>query len=244
VLSAINTEAFGHDSKETLVSLIQRVLKDTGIPRLAFGSIHPWSLTKEFLKYYKSSLSHSKRFVQFFHVPIQSGSQTVLASMRREYDIEHVIQSLKQIQEAQPNALIATDIIVGFLGETEELFEQTYAFLEKSPISRFHVFRFSNRPHTAAFYLKNQLVEPTSGEKKNRSDRLIALSKKKYQSFLKTQIGRESDALVISPYRGGLKLLLDNHMEGIIPGKDGLPGQVLHVTIIAAKDGVVICKES
>jgi threonylcarbamoyladenosine tRNA methylthiotransferase MtaB len=244
VLCAINTEAFGKDTDESLENLIQEVLQGTQVPRIAFGSIHPWSLTDSFLSYYQTKLSKEKRFVHFFHVPIQSGSQTVLGYMKREYQINTVITQLRKIKKYNPNALVATDVIVGFLGETDELFEETYSLLEKSPISRFHVFRFSNRAHTAAFYLKNQLKEPSMDIKKERSKRFIELSNKKYHTFISSLVGTTSDALIIAKKEDKVKVLLNNHVEGILPSKQCLPGEIAHVTIIAAKDGLVECKES
>ncbi|MCX6731945.1 MAG: MiaB/RimO family radical SAM methylthiotransferase [Candidatus Roizmanbacteria bacterium] len=244
ILNAINTESFGTDTGETLVNLIKQVIKETKVPRIAFGSIHPWSLTNEFINYMRSTLAGEKRFVQFLHIPVQSGSPTVLKYMRREYDINKIEKSINEIQKIQPNTLLATDVIVGFLGETEELFEETYSFLERSPISRLHVFRFSNRAHTAAFYLKKQLIEPSPQEKKKRSERLIELSRKKYQKFIENQIGRTVQALVIAKGKQGMKVLLDNQVEGILIDKECLPGDLVHVTIIAAKDGLVVCKES
>lgn len=242
VFSAINTEAFGIDTKESLIELIKETLHNTSVPRIAFGSIHPWSLTGEFITYYKTMLTKEKRFMSFFHVPIQSGSQEMLGIMKREYDIQEVIKKLYEISLINPNALIATDVIVGFLGETDELFEETYSLLEKSPISKFHVFRFSNRPHTAAFYLKNKLSEPTAQKKKERANRLIALSRGKYQKFIQRQVGRSSDALVLAKKIGGVKILLDNQVEGVLHAKDSLPGRIVRVTIIAAKDGIAVCK--
>ena len=244
VLSAINTESFGKDTGESLINLIRQVLANTNSPRVALGSLHPWSLNKEFIAYYQSTLSHEKRFVNFFHVPLQSGTQEILKYMKREYDIKDVVSHLELIHHIHPNALIATDIIVGFLGETDELFEATYQLLIKSPISRLHVFRFSNRPHTAAYYLKNQLREPTAKEKMERSKRLIALSKKKYRSFIESQRDRSALALVIAKYKDGIKVLLDNQCDGFIPFNNSLPGQIVHVTIIAVKDRLLICKES
>ncbi len=244
ILSAINTEAFGKDSKESFIDLVKQVISKAFIPRIGFGSVHPWSLTTEFLSYYKDVLSQEKRLLQFFHVPVQSGSQEVLLNMRREYKISDVLKNLSKIAKVNPDALIATDIIVGYLGETEELFEETYRTLKKSPIVKFHVFRFSNRPHTAAFYLKKQLVEPTAEQKKKRSEKLIALSKRKYQCFIEGLIGKSFDALIIAEQNGKTKILLNNQVEGVLEGKNGLPGQMTHVTIIAAKNGVVVCKES
>lgn len=244
VLSAINTEAFGNDTGESLTSLIQGVLKETKVSRIALGSLHPWSLTKEFVSYYQSSLAHDQRFVSFFHVPIQSGSQTVLGYMKREYNIHDVIRQLSLISKVQPHAFIATDVIAGFLGETDDLFEESYTLLKNSNISRFHVFRFSNRAHTAAFYLKKRLPEPTSAQKKERSKRLIELSKIKYLKFIDSLVGRSFQALVIAEQTKGVSVLLSNHVEGILEVKHRLPGQIVHVTIMGTKDSLVICKES
>ncbi|MFH0772999.1 MAG: MiaB/RimO family radical SAM methylthiotransferase [bacterium] len=244
IFSAINTEAFGKDTGETISNLICRALEETAVTRVAFGSIHPWSLTDEFMDYYHKTLSQEQRFVHFFHVPIQSGSQEVLGYMKREYRIDDVIQRLIQIKTVHPHALIATDVIVGFLGETDEMFEKTYSFLESGPVSRLHVFRFSSRPHTAAHYLKKQLTEPSSKTKRERSNRLLELSKKKYQTFIESLIGVSFNALVIAKHIVGFKVLLNNHVEGVLNSKHCLPGQMVHVTIIAAKDGYVVCKES
>ncbi len=241
VLSAINTESFGKDTGETLVELIRQVLSLTKVPRIAFGSIHPWTLTEEFIEYYRDTLSHEKRFIHFFHVPIQSGSQQIITFMKRDYKLTDVINKLTAVQTINPTALIATDVIVGFLGETEALFQESYSLLEKSTISRFHVFRFSNRPHTAAYYLKDKLMEPTAQEKKVRSDKLIALSKRKYQSFIETQLNTQSEALVIASVKQGTKILLNNHVEGILNQKNCLPGQLVHATIRTAKNGVLLC---
>ena len=244
VLSAINTEAFGVDNGESFIELIKQVLSQTKVPRIAFGSIHPWSITDEFIEYYKKHLSKEKRFIHFFHVPIQSGSQTMLGYMKREYDISNVMEKLIEIRNINPDALIATDIIVGFLGETDELFEESYSLLKNGPINRLHVFRFSNRPHTAAYYLKNKLTEPAMEKKKEWSMRLITLSKDTYTSFLSTQVGKSTTALAISHENSRTKILLNNHIEGVMQGKHCLPGELVHVTIIAAKDGVVTCQDS
>jgi len=244
VLSAINTEAFGKDTGETLIDLIKAVLRNTTVPRIAFGSIHPWSLTDEFIDYYRNELSKEERFVHFFHVPLQSGSQPTLKLMKREYDLNDILTRLNAIQKCRKDALIATDIIVGYLGETDETFQETLTTLKKSVISRFHVFRFSNRAHTAAFYLKSQYKEPTPLEKKDRSQKLIELSSEKMKSFSKGLVGMSVRALVIQSTQKGTELLLHSNIEGFIPGKKALPGQIMRVTIIAAKDGTVVCKES
>jgi len=175
ILTAINTDAFGKDTKETLIQLIESILMNTKVERVSFGSIHPWSITKEFLDWYRLN-KDNPRFVHFFHIPIQSGSNTILKLMNRKYTTKELLDNLNMLHEIDPNALIATDIIVGFPGETEIEFQETYTFLKNSPITKFHVFRYSNRPGTAASQLPN---EPTFQIKRERSKKLIDLSTKK-----------------------------------------------------------------
>jgi len=175
ILTAINTEYFGLDTGETLSDLVNAILTQTKTDRVSFGSIHPWSITNEFLSWYKMN-KDNPRFVHFFHIPIQSGSTKILEAMHRPYKKEELLKNLEAIHNINPHALIATDVIVGFPGEGEREFEETYQFLKKSPITKFHVFRYSPRPGTVAATLKN---EPTPQTKRERSQKLIELGKKK-----------------------------------------------------------------
>lgn len=230
ILSAINTESFGKDTKETLVDLTKRVLRETKSKRIGFGSIHPWSITDEFLEYYSQTLSREERFVHFFHVPIQSGSQTMLNLMRREYVLTDILSRLDHIKKIRPDAFIATDIIVGFLGETEVLFEETANTLESSPISRFHVFPFSNRMHTSAYYMRKRMIEPSPAEKKRRSTILRNLSDAKYIKFVSQLKGMQTSGLVISNTQGTLRVLAHNNIDLSVK-QDALPGDIIRVTI-------------
>lgn len=175
ILTAINTEYFGKDTGETLMQLVDSILTHTKIDRVSFGSIHPWSITPEFLSWYKKN-KDNPRFVHFFHIPIQSGSNTILKYMNRNYTREKILDRLNELHSINPKALIATDVIVGFPGETEKEFQETYDFLKLSPITKFHVFRYSPRPGTAAIKFQN---EPTSQDKRERSQKLIELGKEK-----------------------------------------------------------------
>jgi threonylcarbamoyladenosine tRNA methylthiotransferase MtaB len=175
ILTAINTEYFGKDTGETLTGLVDSIFMHTKIERISFGSIHPWSITDEFLSWYKMN-KNNPRFVHFFHVPIQSGSNTILKLMNRNYTREEILKKLRTLHAINPNALIATDVIVGFPGESDKEFEETYEFLKISPISKFHVFRYSPRPGTTATQLKN---EPTFQKKRERSQKLRELGKQK-----------------------------------------------------------------
>ncbi|MDO9027769.1 MAG: MiaB/RimO family radical SAM methylthiotransferase [Candidatus Roizmanbacteria bacterium] len=212
ILTAINTEAFGYDSKEKFVTLIDQTIKATLVPRISFGSIHPLSINEEFLKFYKQVLP-LKRIVNFFHVPIQSGSNKILNLMKRGYSREEMMEKLNQLHKINPLALIATDVIVGFLDETNKDFQDTVDFLEKSPIFKFHIFRFSKRNNTAAHYMAKNLKEPTHQEKIERAKILAKLGKEKYERFLQKNVGRTSTVLFLNNNIDGFQeALLDNQL--------------------------------
>ena len=213
IFTAINTEAFGFDTGEKLITLIDRTIEVTKIPRISFGSIHPWSINDEFLNYYKRIIP-MKRLVNFFHVPVQSGSNKILNLMKRGYTKEEIMSILIEINKLNPFALIATDVIVGFLDETEKDFQDTYEFLEKSPISKFHIFRFSKRDNTAAHYMSKNLEEPSSAIKIKRAKILADLGKKKYEVFLKKNVGRTSSILFLNnTFDNCQEALLDNQLS-------------------------------
>jgi len=244
ILTAINTEAFGKDTGESLSDLIQAIIEKTDVPRISFGSIHPWSITSEFLKWY-SDLKQKERFVHFFHIPLQSGSNKILALMKRGYTTEEFLWKINEIKKINPFAFIATDVIVGFLDESDTDFEQTYSFLENSPISKFHVFRYSKRDNTAAYYMAKRLKEPTYDAKKKRSKALIKLSNLKYQQFLQNNIGRTSKALFIGKITDGFQeALLDNQIPVFVKTSKNLNGFFKNIYVSSMLNNTLIGKLS
>jgi threonylcarbamoyladenosine tRNA methylthiotransferase MtaB len=243
ILTAINTEAFGLDTGESFIDLIEKVLKNTSIPRLSFGSIHPWSIIPQFINFYQKILTE-KRLVNFFHIPLQSGSNTILKLMKRGYTKEEILEKLSALEKINPLSLLATDVIVGFLGETKTEFEETYRFLEKSPLVKFHIFRFSKRKNTAAFYMAKNLKEPTEEEKKKRAKALAELFAKKYLKFLEKNLGRLSTALILNKKENGFyEALLDNQLPIIIEkNKDIMPGEIVKVKVERIKNGKLVGK--
>ena len=243
ILTAINTEAFGLDTGESFIDLIEKVLKNTSVPRLSFGSIHPWSITLQFINFYQKILTE-KRLVNFFHIPLQSGSNTILKLMKRGYTKEEILEKLHALQKINPLSLLATDVIVGFLGETKTEFEETYRFLEKSPLVKFHIFRFSKRKNTAAFYMAKNLKEPTEEEKKKRAKALAELFAKKYLKFLEKNLGRLSTALILNKQENDFyEGLLDNQLPIIIEkNKDIMPGEIVKVKVERIKNGKLVGK--
>ncbi len=242
ILTAINTESYGQDTKEKLTNLIKEILKETAIPRISFGSIHPLSLTDNFLKLYQKNLTHG-RLVNFFHVPIQSGSNKILDLMKRGYQKEEINERVNKLARINSQALIATDIIVGFLGETDKDFAETYDFLKKSLISKFHLFKFSIRNNTAAFHLAKRLPQSSPKTKLERSRALSRLGLEKYQRFLRRQVGRNSTVLFLEKKEGEYQEgLLDNQVPVLVKTDKNRLGTISNVRIIEFKNGRLFAK--
>jgi threonylcarbamoyladenosine tRNA methylthiotransferase MtaB len=237
VLTAINTQAYGYDNGQKFVNLVNAVIAKTKVPRVSFGSIHPWSVDDDFFAFYKKVLPLN-RLVNFFHIPLQSGSNKILSLMKRGYKREEFVEKLGAINKINPNAFMATDVIVGFLEETDSDFEDTYNFLKASPINRFHVFRFSRRAKTAADYMARRMMEPTPKEKATRSEALIRLGQEKYEKFLMSQVGRYSTALLLEKETEGFReALLDNQLPVYVKiGKEDASA-IKKVKIIEFKKG-------
>lgn len=241
ILTAINTEAFGKDSGEVLLDLIKTILASTDVPRLSFGSVHPWSITDEFIEWYRQN-KNSSRFAHFFHIPLQSGSNKTLTMMKRCHTREDMLSRVQKIADLNPFAFIATDIISGFLEESDDDFADTYDFLEKSPVSKFHVFRFSKRQMTAAFHLAKRVKEPDDKVKQERSKLLRELSDKKYKKFQESMIGYTSEALVINNSDAHAEVLTNNQVPVFIDGANLTPGSMMQIEITDYKKGKLFGK--
>lgn len=187
VLTGVNTGDFGVGTDETFYDLIQK-LDETSIPRFRISSIEPNLLSSEIIEF----SSTSNKFVPHFHVPLQSGSNRVLKDMKRRYLKDLYADRVFTIKKHMPDACIGVDIIVGFPGETDEEFMETFEFVRDLPVSYFHVFTYSERPNTIA----NRMENPVSMDKRNkRSEQLRILSQKKRRAFNETQIGKTKTVL-------------------------------------------------
>lgn len=173
---------FGNKKHEhTFLELIQALDQVEGIERLRISSIEPNLLKNETIKF----VSESKTFVPHFHIPLQSGSNDLLRLMKRRYNRQLYIERVNEIKKHMPNACIGVDVIVGFPGETDELFLETYHFLNELDISYLHVFTYSERENTPAIAMEG--VVPFNIRKK-RSKMLRGLSVKKRRSFYESQL--------------------------------------------------------
>lgn len=187
VLTGVNTGEFGVGTNENFHDLVQ-VLDKTTIPRFRISSIEPNLLSTEIIEF----ASKSDKFVPHFHVPLQSGSNRILKDMKRRYLKDLYADRVHTIKKLMPNACIGVDIIVGFPGETDEEFMETFEFVRDLPVSYFHVFTYSERPNTIANRMENPVPMPKRNE---RSEQLRILSQKKRRAFNETQIGKTKTVL-------------------------------------------------
>lgn len=184
VLTGIHTGHYGFDIDTSFSELLEALVKVEGLERLRISSIEITELTSDFMKV----LKNSKVIVDHLHIPLQSGSDTILKLMNRKYDKTYFINKIEEIRSIRPEISITTDVIVGFPGETEELFEETIETIKKIKFTKLHVFPFSLRKGTKAETLPNHLDEKT---KKDRCRRLIDLSKELEIEYMNKFIGRE-----------------------------------------------------
>lgn len=172
VITGVNTGDFGRSTGETFIDLIKALDRVEGIERYRISSIEPNLLTDEIIEF----CAGSRAFMPHFHIPLQSGSDTVLKLMHRHYDTVLFAEKTARIKQVMPDAFIGVDVIVGMRGETDELFEEAYRFIEGLDISQLHVFSYSERPGTKALDIP-YVVSPQT--KHARSQRLLALSEEK-----------------------------------------------------------------
>lgn len=188
VITGVNTGDFGRSTGENFMQLIQALDKVEGIERYRISSIEPNLLTDEIIEF----CAQSRAFMPHFHIPLQSGSDTVLKLMHRHYDSALFAEKVRRIKQVMPDAFIGVDVIVGMRGETDECFEEAYRFIEGLDISQLHVFSYSERPGTKALEIP-YVVSPQT--KHARSQRLLALSEEKRKAHYARFIGTERPVL-------------------------------------------------
>lgn len=190
VLSGVNVGDYGVKSGSSFYDLVQALEQDDEVTaRIRISSIEPNLLTDEII----ALVASSKKFCPHFHIPLQSGSDTVLRLMQRRYNTASYRERIAKVKAAMPHCGIGVDVIVGFPGETDEGFKTTYEFLNDLDISYLHVFTYSERPDTKAAILGNRV--PTE-IRKERNAMLRILSEKKRMAFYRSQIGNEAIVLL------------------------------------------------
>jgi len=188
ILTGVNIGDFGQSTGETFLDLIRALDEVETLGRIRIGSVEPNLLTDEIITF----MANSKRIAPHFHIPLQAGTDEVLHLMKRRYSTNLFAQRVSKIRELLPDAFIGVDLIAGMNGETEELFEQAFQFIDSLDISELHVFPYSERKNTRA--LKITGIVPIE-KRRHRAQRLIQLSEQKQKSFCKRNIGKSETVL-------------------------------------------------
>ena len=225
VLTGINIGDYGKESSETFFDLIQQLDLLDGIDRIRISSIEPNLLTNEIIEFCASS----KKFMPHFHVPLQSGSDKILGAMRRRYKRDLYVNRVTRIKQTIADACIGVDVIVGFPGETEKDFLDTYNFLNELDISYLHVFTYSERPNTDAI----EMSEIVSKEiRRERSKMLHILSDKKRRFFHDQFISKYRPVLFESMKNGKLSGHTDNYIQVQMEGGSELINSIHSIKLV------------
>ncbi len=234
VLTGIHTGGYGEDLKDYNLAMLLRDLDEQveGLKRIRISSIEASQISDEVIEVLKKS----DKVVRHLHIPIQSGSDTVLKRMRRKYTMEFFAERLDRLKEALPGLAITSDVIVGFPGETEEEFMETYNFIKKYKFSELHVFPYSKRTGTPAARMEDQIDEEV---KNNRVHRLIELSDqlaKEYASQFENEVlevipeERFKEETNENLYVG----YTDNYLKVVLPANEDMVGKIVKVKITKA----------
>lgn len=195
VLTGVNIGDFGKTTGESFVDLVKALDAVEGISRYRISSLEPDLLSDELIDY----CAKSRAFMPHYHIPLQSGSDTVLKLMHRHYDRQLFADKIHRIKEVMPDAFIGVDVMVGCRGETPECFEECFDFLKSLDVTQLHVFPYSERPGTSALKIPYVVSD---ADKRERSHRLLELSDEKTHAFYERHIGTEAEVLFEKAPRG------------------------------------------
>lgn len=196
VLTGVNLGDFGVQNGETFYDLLLELDKIEGIERYRISSIEPNLLEDRIIEF----VSKSEKIMPHFHIPLQSGSNTILKSMRRKYERELYVDKVQKIKSLMPHCSIGVDVIVGYPGETDEEFLETYNFIRDLDVSYLHVFPYSERAQTTAAKLKDKVHQFKRNE---RTEMLRILSEKKKQAFYNSQLNTNHSVLFENEEKNG-----------------------------------------
>ena len=237
VLTGVNTGDFGlRDGKreERFIDLIRKLDRVEEVSRFRISSIEPNLLSDEVIDF----VSESNRFMPHFHVPLQSGSDRILKLMKRRYLREVYTSRVDLIKKRMPDCCIGVDVIVGFPGETDEDFEETYAYLNELDISYLHVFTYSERENTLAATMSGSVPSVIRAE---RSTRLHMLSDKKRRYFYESQIGKEGSVLFEKDIENGhMHGFTENYVRVAVPYDPLMINEIQRVSLDSVSPSLVV----
>ena len=232
VLTGVNIGDFGKGTTETFFDLIQELDQLEGISRIRISSIEPNLLTDEIIEF----CAASQKFMPHFHVPLQSGSDKILGAMRRRYKRTLYENCVAKVKHCIPDACIGVDVIVGFPGETDDDFLDTYNFLNELDISYLHVFTYSERPNTDALEIGAVV---SKGDRAHRSKMLHILSDKKRRFFHEQFIGQERPVLFESVKNGKIMGHTDNYIQVQVNGEIDFINTINNILLSENNDMIV-----
>ena len=228
VITGVNIGDFGKTTKERFLDLVKALDDVEEIERYRISSLEPDLIEDELIDY----CAESRAFMPHFHIPLQSGSDSVLKLMHRRYDSKLFADKILRIKDKMPDAFLGIDVMVGTRGETPEYFEETYQMLESLPVTQLHVFPYSERPGTAALKIPYIVSDQ---DKKARSQRLIELSERKTQEFYARYIDKEMDVLFEKAAKGkAMHGFTRNYVRVELPAQIAKPeydNQILNVRL-------------
>jgi threonylcarbamoyladenosine tRNA methylthiotransferase MtaB len=229
VLTGVNIGDFGKREDEKFIDLLHELDKVEGYERVRISSIEPELLTDEIIKF----VARSNKILPHFHIPLQSGSDKILLAMRRKYKREIFAARVNVIKQLMPGACIAADVIVGFPGETNEDFEDSYRFIESLDISYLHVFTYSERPGTKANSFGDVVNDPV---RKKRSQALHKLSELKKNHFYASQQGLTFNVLFESDETDGYMFgFTENYIKVMTAYNPRLVNKIVPVLLLDRK---------
>ncbi len=239
VLTGIHTGGYGDDMENyNLTSLLWDLDKVEGLERIRISSIEASQIDDAMI----DVLNRSSKMCRHLHIPLQAGDNAVLKRMRRKYTTEEFAAKIKRLHEAMPGVAITTDVIVGFPGETEEMFENGFRFMEELKFAEMHVFPYSKRTGTPAARMEDQVDEEIKNE---RVHKLIDLSEKMQLAYAEQFVGQVLDVIPERDYKGapGQGLVMgytDNYIQVVFNGDESLIGKLCRVKVTQA--GVNECR--
>lgn len=234
VLTGIHTGGYGEDMKDYNLANLLRDLEAevSGLKRIRISSIEASQLTDEVI----DVIDQSNIVVRHLHIPLQSGSNTVLKRMRRKYTMEFFAERLEKLKKALPGLAITSDVIVGFPGETEEEFMETYNFIKKHRFSELHVFPYSKRTGTPAARMKDQVDEDIKHERVHRLIELSDQLAKEYASKFENEVLEviPEEVYKEDPESGLYEGYTDNYLKVVFPASKDMVGKLVKVKITKA----------
>ena len=234
VLTGIHTGSYGVDLDTSFADLLNKLVKIDGLERLRISSIETTELNEDVL----DVLRNSKVLVDHLHIPIQAGSNEILKAMNRKYDLDFFFKKIAEIRSIRPEISISTDVIVGFPGESEELFQTTIDTCRKLEFTKLHVFPYSERRGTASSRMDGKL---DNGVKKDRARRLIEVSHELETNYMKKYLDREIEVLIEENIDGYSYGHTGNYLYAKIKGE--LPhNEIVKVTVKNIEYPYVVCE--